>query len=427
MQKYVEWKYQMKEFSMTVISKSKCTLSQQIKRSKILRIIREQEHVTRETLVHETGMSFPVVARITKELINNDLVQEIGKDPSEVEGRKPSLLGIRKNSNFLVGVDIGSWETKGVLTNFDNQIIHRFSALTPRLADGAGFIQFMKDFLHTLIADAHVEINQIKGVGLAVGGSLDIDRGVVLYFCQIAAMKNLDLVTSIQQDLGVPVYLTNAQAMWAMSECEKAKSSGLDNNFLVVFCSYGLACVALIEGKSPIGYGHTGCRDFGHITCDNEGPACHCGLQGCLEAYASGWAIGEKGQKMALPSLLDMVGGREEMITAKEVFSMALRGDSKCIGIIQEAGVALGQMLAIMTDYYSPQRLIFTGGLVTDSTLYFDAAINTMRRRMVPSRFHSIQMQVTSLDKYAGALGITHMITNKILNAPIEDLIRVSW
>jgi predicted NBD/HSP70 family sugar kinase len=240
-------------------------------------------------------------------------------------------------------------------------------------------------------------------------------------------LNGLQISSPVADEFHVPVILTNTAGVWAVSECERARTDQKNMDFVVVLCGYGVGLVPLIDGKAPVGRNPKAKVDFGHITHDPDGPMCNCGSQGCVEACVSGWAIERDARHEPSDQLLDLAGGKVEAITAKEVFDAAIRGDRKSFGIIRQAGEILGQNLAHFIQYYMPERVIFGGGLVTKSSLYLDAVTAEIARCMPEPRFNSFKIQVTSLDKYAGAVGATHLLAHEVLHAPVEDMIRITW
>ena len=103
------------------------------------------------------------------------------------------------------------------------------------------------------------------------------------------------------------------------------------------------------------------------MTLESDGPLCHCGNRGCLEALASGRAIAERMKKIALEDkdckIWEIVENAEK-ITAKTVEEAAQRGDGAALQIYSEAGYYLGMGIANLVHLYNPE-LIVVGGEVS--------------------------------------------------------------
>jgi predicted NBD/HSP70 family sugar kinase len=412
---------------MSIVPESKCKLSQQVKRSWILETIRDRKLISRKDLAKITGLSTPVVSRLTDELINERFIEEIGKGTNSSSGRRPVWLSLSKTSKFLIGIDVGAYETKAVLTNLNSEVLWQIAHLTPRDQDGRGMIEYFKRIIKELIAGGRVNQNDLQGIIFALSGVVNSDKGVAVQCCNEPSLSGLQISHPITDAFQVPVVLTNTAGVWAVSECERARTDQKNMDFLVVLTGYGVGLVPLIDGKAPVGRNPKAKVDFGHITYDPAGPMCNCGSQGCVEACASGWAIERDARRNPSDQLLGLAGGKVEAITAKEVFDAAIRGDRNSFGIIRQAGEILGRNLAHFVQYYMPERVIFAGGLVTKSSLYLDAVTAEISRWMPAERFSQFKIQVTSLDKFAGAIGATHLLAHEVLHAPVEDMVRITW
>jgi predicted NBD/HSP70 family sugar kinase len=412
---------------MSIVPESKCKLSRQVKRSWILETIRDRKLISRKELAKVTGLSTPVVSRLTDELINEKFIEEIGKGINSSSGRKPVWLSLSKSSKFLIGIDVGAYETKAVVTNLNSEVLYQTSSLTPKNIDGKGMIEYFKAIVIKLIEGGRIYKDDLQGIVFALSGVVNCKTGVAVHCCNTPSLNNLQIGRPMTEEFKVPVVLTNTAGVWAVSECERARTEQKNMDFLVVLCGYGIGLVPLIDGKAPVGRNPKAKVDFGHITHDPEGPMCNCGSQGCVEAYASAWAIQRDARRAPSDQLLELSGGKLEAITAKEVFDAAIRGDRKSFGIIRQAGEILGRNLAHFVQYYMPERVIFAGGLVTKSSLYLDAVTAEIARWMPAERFNQFKIQVTSLDKYAGAIGATHLLAHEVLHAPVEDMVRITW
>jgi glucokinase len=99
---------------------------------------------------------------------------------------------------------------------------------------------------------------------------------------------------------------------------------------------------ALYRGKSDLA------GEVGHAVIVPEGPVCLCGKRGCLEALASGSAIGRIGaQEFGVP---DMAG--------KDVIDLALAGDERAREIVLRAAYYLGIGIANLLQTLDLERVI---------------------------------------------------------------------
>ena len=84
--------------------------------NEVLKIIREEESLTRRKLQDLTGFSWGGVSQIVTRLLSQNLIIEV-KDTSPGPGRKPTCLQINGEENLLLGVDINSSGITAVIQN----------------------------------------------------------------------------------------------------------------------------------------------------------------------------------------------------------------------------------------------------------------------------------------------------------------------
>lgn len=411
---------------MSMLAASKFRLPGQVKKSQVLSTINKRNFVSRKDISKITGLSAPVVTRLTKELIGEGFIEEVSKDEAPSNGRKPILLGLKKSSTSLIAIDIGGYATKGVLTNVNSEVMYKALSLTPRSSSKERMITFLIDMIQNLLKQGRMTEKNLYGIILVCGGLVDATAGKVVYNCNIPAMHDINLADALGKAFNVPIHLNTSTATHGIDEYEKSKSIGEDLDFIIVQCSYGLVLEPLIDGKIPVVVQPKGKVDFAHVTYDCNGPKCNCGSMGCVESYSSGWAIERDAKKNPSKLLLELVDGKVDDITTKTVFESAMRGDSECIYLLRNAGKILGQALAPFVQYYTPKRVIFCGNLVKSCSIYLDAVVEEMRRHIPRDRFDKFMIQITSLDEYAGAVGATRLLAHDLLNSPLEELVRLS-
>lgn len=402
-------------------------LLKNLKRFQIVSAVRENKRISRQELSKITKLDVPTVSRVTKELIQEDVLEEVGTDSSVSVGRRPVWLTLKKSSRFLVGVDIGAYETKAVMTNLGSEVICSHSALTYRGEDGGTMLDFVVQIIEGLLSSGNIPRDSIEGIGLAASGTIDPDQGKVVTSCNLPVIQELGLVDHLQGYFSLPTEICNGGGVWALRECERCRSQRSEPDFIVLHAGYGIALSHLVDGRAVIGRSPKAKIDFGHVTYDPNGPACKCGSRGCLEAFASGWAIARDAKESPSDLLLSLVDGRPESIGAKDVFEAALRGDNNSLMIIGRAGEILGETAARFIEFFNPKQVVLSGSLVSNSLPYYDGVMSALSRCMSEDRFNSVDIGISSLNRFAGAVGVTQLLSHDILHAPIKDMVRVGW
>ncbi|MDE6437016.1 MAG: ROK family protein, partial [Muribaculaceae bacterium] len=134
-------------------------------------------------------------------------------------------------------------------------------------------------------------------------------------------------------------------------------------------------------------YGHDGfAGELGHmIVKRNNGRLCGCGRTGCLETYCSATGVARTAREFLEarnePSLLRNLD--IETITSKDVYDAAISGDKLANDVFTFTGTILGQALADMTVFSSPEAFIIFGGLAKSGDLLMRPLREAMDKNML--------------------------------------------
>ena len=95
----------------------------------VLRLIQRKHNVSRVELVEFTGFSAGLITGITQALIRKRLITET-PGLASVAGRKPIALSVRHDAAYVVGVDLGSFYLRVVVTDLQGKLLHKLQTET---------------------------------------------------------------------------------------------------------------------------------------------------------------------------------------------------------------------------------------------------------------------------------------------------------
>ena len=151
--------------------------------------------------------------------------------------------------------------------------------------------------------------------------------------------------------------------------------------------------------------------ELGHMTIDMNGPECHCGNRGCLEAHAGGWAIARRARQAiaaepkAGTNLLQMAGGQPDQVTAKVVAQAARQGDALAQKLVDEVALALIAGATGLVNAFNPCRLILGGGVMEGMPELLDRIDQGVRQRALVAARDPLQVLPAQLHNDAGVVG----------------------
>ena len=91
--------------------------------------------------------------------------------------------------------------------------------------------------------------------------------------------------------------------------------------------------------------------------------------------------------------------------------------------VIQRAGEYLGNNLSKFIQFFSPDEVIFTGGLVKENNILMEHIKRTLQKEMPKERFNRIKVRVSNLDKFGAALGATRLVSHAMFKTPLLELL----
>ena len=250
-------------------------------------------------------------------------------------------------SGVVIGVDVGGTKTHAAA--FDRHFNVIADLKVPTLTGGVD--QVGAGIIET-IATLQSNGQQLEGVGIGLPGIVDGSAGSVRHAINLGIGDDaLDIVSRVNAALGAPCWISNDVDAAALGVYEILRRDNCGVRDLV-YLSIGTGISAGVILDSRIYRGQNGfAGEIGHFRVDPDGPQCACGLQGCLEAVASGAALSRQWP----PS------GRHSSV--ESLFAAADRGDDKATLILRRAVDHLTSAIHILALTFDVDRIVIGGGV----------------------------------------------------------------
>jgi glucokinase len=176
----------------------------------------------------------------------------------------------------------------------------------------------------------------------------------------------------------------------ALGECFVGAGRGADPVAMLTFGT-GIGGAVVLKGKVYRGVNGEH-PELGHVPVRAKGPQCYCGARGCLEALASGTAIGLAGQALGLAD-------------AREVFAAARAGNLAAARIVARALEATASATWTLLHTFLPQRLILGGGMMAEYYELFAAVVRERIGAATMAPREQISVLPAALGNDAGVVG----------------------
>ena len=255
-----------------------------------------------------------------------------------------------------IGVDFGGTKIEAAALADDGAFAARIREPNPGSYDGA--LALVAD----LIARVEAEAGPARSVGLAIPGSPSPRTGLIRNANSVylnGRRFSEDLKTALDR----PVRLANDANCLALSEAVDGAGAGADSVFGVILgtgCGGGL----VIDGRLVAG-AHGVAAEIGHISLpwpsakEAPGPACWCGLNGCLETWVSGSGFQR-----------DHEATTGRAWKAQAVVEAARDGDADAKAALDRYIDRLGRALAMAVNLVDPEVFVLGGGMSNVGELY---------------------------------------------------------
>jgi len=368
----------------------------------ILRAIYFNGPLSNSKLAKLIKLSTPKINSLLVELIEDGLVEELGRGDSS-GGRRPNIYGLVEDGFYVVGITINVTRTIISIFNSCNQEVSGPHYFPIQMKSDLEIFNQVNQKLEEVVQQSNISRDKILVAGIELPGLINQKEGInQTYFPDV---KNL--FAELKQIFGIPVFFSHDSKVRTFAEQHFGLAKG-KKNVLMLQADWGLGLGIIMNGKLYQGKsGFSG--EFGHIPLADNGVLCVCGKQGCLETIVSAKAIARQareGIQSGNSSLIkDLVNNDLDKIDISTVIQAANSGDQFAISLFAEVGKWLGRGMAYLIQIFNPE-LIIIGGQVAVANQFILApiqqAIHTFSNRDISN---DTEIQFSELGTKAGTMG----------------------
>jgi glucokinase len=304
-----------------------------------------------------------------------------------------------------IGVDLGGTKMLVGVVDGDQHVQHRSIGPTLGLTE-EGVI----DELEQELKQARAARPGVVAAGLGIPSTIDREKGFAITAVNLPIVE-VPIRDLMRERVGLPVYIDNDANVAALAEHRFGAARGATNAVMLTIGT-GIGGGLILDGKvyrGSIGAG----AELGHMVVDIDGPPCqgNCPNRGCIEAVASGTALGREG-RVAAEREPDSVLGRalatEGEISGKTVTEVALAGDAMARDVVALVGRRLGVAFSNYANIFDPDLIVVGGGVMAAGDLLLDPAREELRARALPP-MNETPVVAAQLGPDAGMIGAAVM------------------
>jgi predicted NBD/HSP70 family sugar kinase len=374
-------------------------------RGVVLEAIRLGGGVSRVEIAQKTGLTAQTVSNIVRRFLVEGLVVEGDRLAT---GRQRVPLHVNREARSAVGVLIDVEETSFVILDLGGCVVLRRRCRTDWEQGTLKVIQQIAEDAGALLDEAGVDREKVLGIGVACPGPLDHQTGVVFNPPNLPGWDRVPLSDALSEITGYPVIVDNDATAAAIGERWSGGARGA-RNFAFVYVSAGIGAGLFLEDHVFRG-ATTNAGEFGHITLNPDGPPCHCGNRGCVEAYCAPSRIvaAVDGRiREGEVSTLSADGG----FGFADVCRAALAGDAVAGGELRLAASRLGCGVVSLVNLLDVELVVLGGtGLGPVAAIFRQEIERELATRAMAPDLRPIRVELSQAGEDAAAVGAASLV-----------------
>lgn len=339
--------------------------------SLILNSIR-QRAMSRAEIAKITGLSKSAVTIITKQLIEEGQLVEIGTE-SISYGRHPILLDIVKNRRYAMGISLDRADASVCIVNLKLECVDSVACDISTFNTPEQAIIWAYENGLELMKQHGIAMDICVGIGIAAPGPIDYKNGIILTPPNFEMFHNFNVKSCLSKISSMPVFINNAPVLMAMYEhCKRIPEI---RNYIYIVVDNGVGSAIVQNGKINMGSaGFSG--EIGHTTVDINGPVCSCGNFGCLESYVTKKALR---QNYGITSL-------------EEMTDRAYVGDKAAVQNLQKIARYFSSGIINAVNMLDLEAVIISGELNYRNDLLFKYIQENIDERSIITKAHRVKV-----------------------------------
>lgn len=260
------------------------------------------------------------------------------------------------------------------------------------------------------LSDARSARPDARAAGLGIPCTIDRERGLAITAVNLPIV-DVPIRDLMAERLGLPVFVDNDANVAALAEHRFGAARGA-RNVVMLTIGTGIGGGLILDGEVYRGSSGAG-AELGHVVVELDGPRCqgNCPNRGCIEALASGTALGREGRaaaERAPDSVLGRTLARGEEIVGRTVTEAALAGDETSREVVALLGRRLGAAFSSYANIFDPDVIVVGGGVMAAGDLLLEPAREELRARALPP-MNETPVAPAQLGAKAGMIGAAAM------------------
>jgi len=365
----------------------------------ILKLIRDHGPLSRSDVVTRTRLSKATVSILIREFEAMGVVVAAGAGEAQT-GPKPRLLRFKRDFRYVVGIDLSDVRFEAGLVDLKGELYGE-----PIYGSTVGTTDLLGTVcpeIDQLLALAKRRGLQVGGIGVAISGLVDSERGIV-HKSTVFDVVNLPLQAELELRYRLPVRIDGDVNVRLVAEQDRDQADWSGRN--VVYCYIGTGVGAGLFLNGDIYRGTSGLvGEIGHIPVMADGRLCACGRRGCLETVASWPALLRRAQELGFRGT-----------SPEDVAKGAQEGDVCARQACQEMADHLSMGLAALVNLLNPDLILVGGEIAAYPGVFYPLLRKSLHQRSLEPAASQAELRLAGMHAHTGVSGTAGLLLPVIL------------
>ena len=362
----------------------------------LVREVRRQEASSRVQLARHLSLAPSTVGVYVDRLIGEGYLRE-GPKIQTGSGRPATVVELNPQAGEFIGVDFDARLIVATSIDFSQNVQRRAQRTVLASDTTPDVLAKIEEVIRELTRPA-----ALLGIGVAVPGAVDSERGIARHYEYIPLWQDVPLVERLSQRFGVPVHLENNIRSFALAELWFSQRPAV-NNYVCLGIRSGIGAGVVIDGQL-----HRGTDGLaGEI---GSWPCVVAGSDGTyqtatLENVASVRALLNRltdEVRRGAPTTLKL---KRDQVTLDELLWAAGQSDPLVLRSLQDAADAVARVIAQCSLLLNPDRVVIAGPLAELTEAFLEPVSRCVDQYAVPQHAKKPEIVASSFGDYGGALG----------------------
>jgi len=370
--------------------------------SDLFQILRDGRPRTRTELSAMTGLARSTVALRIDALMRLGLVGPVG-DAVSTGGRPSSQFAIAASGRVVLAVDVGASHVRIAITDLTGRVQAETGASILVTEGPEAVLGWVETAARELLDKLGRDQSDVLAIGIGLPGPVEHSTGRPINPPIMPGWDRFDVPGRFRDVFDAPVLVDNDVNIMALGEREHAWPD--IDHLVFVKVATGIGSGVISGGYLQRGAEGTA-GDIGHVYVARGAEVpCQCGNRGCLEALASGPAIGRALRAVAL-----------DAATSQDVVELVKRGNIDAIQAVRQAGRDIGEVLTTCVSLINPSVIVIGGSLAQAGEHLIAGVREVVYTRSMPLATEHLQITQSKAGPDAGVLGASMLAIHHALS-----------